>query len=370
MYPIDRLHIYRVGMPLIYPWTTAYGSDDVIQSVLVRMISGGRHGWGESTPLRFPAYSPESAAGVFMTVRDFLGPLLLGHTIGSGAELQQRLAGCKGNYFAKGALDNAWWDMYARDRNEPLWKVVGGTDPVVQVGEDFGVMDSVDDLLAAIERAVERGFKRIKLKFSRAWGMEMLTAVRRRFPGIAMHIDCNSAFSLDDLEMFRQIDRCALAMIEQPLAHDDLVDHAELQSKIATPICLDESITSAHRARKAIRIGACRWINIKPGRVGGLTNALEIHRVCHEADVPCWIGGMLESSLGTGLLSALATLPNIRYPSDVFPTSRFYRQDLCTPALAYSGPSQITAPGGPGAGAEPDPERLERMTLESATLGG
>jgi len=157
-------------------------------------------------------------------------------------------------------------------------------------------------------------------------------------------------------------------MIEQPLAHDDLIDHAKLQRQIATPICLDESITSPDKARKATQIGACRWINIKPARVGGLTNALKIHNIARDADVPCWIGGMLESALGASFLLALATLPNIKYPCDIMPSRRFYRKDLSRPEICMSGPSQMTVPTAPGAGAEPDPEQLEKLTIDSAVL--
>jgi len=196
----------------------------------------------------------------------------------------------------------------------------------------------------------------------------MVEAVRRTFPDLTFHIDCNSAYTLKDVPMFMKLDRFNLAMIEQPLMHDDLVDHAELQQQIETPICLDESITSAGKARKAIEIDACRWINIKPVRVGGLTEALRIHDLCADAEVPCWVGGMVESGLGMSHCLAMATLPNIEYPSDIFPSSRFFIKDLVTPEIVLSAPSQVTAREVPGVGSVPDPEQLDRLTQEKAIL--
>lgn len=365
---VDSIEIFRVAMPLVYPFRTAFGNDETIESVLVRMTSEGSFGWGEASPWRLPAYSGEWAGGAFLAIRDFLGPALLDQEVSSGAELQGRLAGIKGNHFAKSALDLAWWDLEAKRRQEPLWKTLGGLREVIEVGADFGVMESTDLLLETIAGAVQAGFKRIKLKYRPGWELEMIAAVRAAFPETVFHVDCNSAYTLDALPMFQKLDRYHLAMIEQPLAHDDLIDHAELQRQIATPICLDESITSVAKARKAVQTGACRWINIKPGRVGGLTNALAIHDLCAGAGIPCWVGGMLESAVGARHCAALATLPNIKYPSDIFPSERFYARDLSRPPMALSGPSQMTLPSAPGVGAQPDPEQLKRQKIETATL--
>ncbi len=365
---IDRIELYLVAMPLISPWRTAYGEDACIESVLVRMISGSTYGWGEASPLQAPTYGPEWARAVFMTMRDWLAPRLVGQDIQSGAQLQALLATFKGNYFAKGGLDLAWWDLYARQRGEPLWRLIGGQSPTVDVGADIGVQDSIEALLPQVARVVEQGYKRLKLKYRPGWDLEMVAAVRRAFPDLTMHIDCNSGYTLDDLPMFRQLDAYNLAMIEQPLAYDDLLDHAELQRQIRTPVCLDETLVSLHRARQAIRVKACRWANIKVARVGGLTNAIAMHNLFQEAGIPCWVGGMLESSVGQGFSLALATLPNIRYPSDIFPLGVLYHEDLAEPALVLSGRAQMTAGDRPGIGTEPHPERLQRMTLERATV--
>jgi o-succinylbenzoate synthase len=365
---IESIEVYRVSMPLVYPFRTAFGNDEAIESVLVRMVAGGTEGWGEAAPWRNPAYSPESAAGAFLTIRDFLAPRLLGETVECGQDLQARLACVKGNHFAKAALDLAWWDCRARAEETPLWKRIGGVEPEVEVGADFGVMESVDLLLGEIEAAFAAGHKRVKLKYRPGWDLTMLRAVRERFPDGVFHVDCNSAYTLADTKMLRALDDFGLSMIEQPLMHDDLVDHAALQKRLRTPICLDESVTSPDRARKAIGIGACGWVNIKPGRVGGITPALAIHDICQDAGVPCWIGGMLESSVGAHHCLALATLPNIRYPSDLFPTSRFYREDLSEPPMEFSGPGRMRAPGLPGCGARPSAARLAEETLDRAEL--
>lgn len=365
---IDAIDIYRVEMPLIYPFRTAFGDDAVIESLLVKMTSGNYCGWGEASPWAAPAYSAEWAQGCFQLLRDWFGPQIVGRHIESGDELQDILGRFKGNFFAKACLDLAWWDLHARQLGQPLWKLLGGDKSVIQVGADFGVMGHIEELLDVMEGAVAQGYLRVKLKFRPGWDLGMVKAVRERFPETTIHIDCNSAYSLDDASLFRTLDDFHLAMIEQPLANDDLVNHAKLQRSIRTPLCLDESITSVSKARKAIELGSCRWINLKPGRVGGLTVAVRIHDLCQQAGIPCWVGGMLESAVGASHCVALATLPNIRYPSDVFPSRRFYRRDLAFPEIELSGPSQIRASNDSGIGCEPDPEQLQRFQVDYARL--
>jgi len=355
-------------MPLVYPFRTAFSDEETIESILVRMWSGNAFGWGESTPWRAPLYSGEWAQAAFLAVRDWLAPLLVGRDIESGDTLQRALSPVKANYFAKASLDLAWWDLKARLKGRPLWQVIGGRGPTVCVGADFGVMESLDMLLEEIRAAQASGFKRVKLKFRPGWELDMVRAVRGAFPSLVIHVDCNSAYSLEHLHLFQKLDEYRLAMIEQPLAHDDLVDHAQLQKSIHTPLCLDESIVSLYKARQAIELDACRWINIKLGRVGGLTNALAIHSLCEKAGIPCWVGGMLESAVGQAHSIAFATLPNMKYPSDIFPTKRFYAEDLGEPGIELSGPSEITAAGEPGIGCVPHPERLRRFQIEKAVI--
>ena len=365
---IEAIELYRVAMPVIYPFRTAYGDGHVIESVLVRMSAQGRDGWGESTPWESPLYSPEWAGGVFALIRDWMAPRLLGREIDSGEALQQQLAPFKGNPFAKAGLDLAWWDLEAKRQEKPLWQLLGGEGDTIEVGADFGVMDTIPELLETIGGAVEAGFPRVKLKFRPGWDVEMVRSVRRTFPELVMHVDCNSGYRLQDLPVFQALDSLGLAMIEQPLRHDDLLDHAELQRHLKTPVCLDESITSLERTRQAIDLGACGWINLKPGRVGGLTPAVEILGEAEKRGIPCWVGGMLESAVGAYHCVALATLSNIGYPADIFPTSRFYRKDLSVPEVELSGPGRIRALPAPGIGCVPDQAQLERLVVESHRL--
>ena len=366
---IDRIDLFHVAMPLVSPWRTAYGEDAAIHAVLCRMNSGSVDGWGESAPFAAPCYSPEFAGGAFVVARDWLAPQLVGQDLANGPDLQARLSIFKGNPFAKAALDTAWWSLYCRSENTPLHIALGATRNEVPVGADFGVLDRVDDLLECIAQAVDDGFPRIKLKFRPGWDVEMLQSVRRAQPDITLHIDCNSAYRLSDTAMFRQVDELHLAMIEQPLQYDDILDHAQLQTRIRTPICLDESASSLHRVRQAIQAGSCQYINVKPGRVGGLTNAVLIHNACQEAGIPCWVGGMLESSTGAAFCVALGMLDNFTYPGDIFPSSRFYETDLSQPELVLTRSAEgVPVVVAPETLPEPTPEGLQRLTVQQATI--
>lgn len=367
---IDRIELYHVAMPLISPWRTAYGEDAAIHSVLCRMESGSVDGWGESAPFAAPCYSPEWAGGAYALARDWLAPALIGRDVGSGLELQAALAMFKGNPFAKAVLDTAWWSLHSRIENRPLHALLGAVRSQVPVGADFGVTDRLEDLLDDVGRAVDEGFPRIKLKFRPGWDLPMLQAVRDQFPEHTIHIDCNSGYRLSDAALFEHLDQFQLAMIEQPLQHDDLSDHAQLQSRILTPICLDESIISVDRARQAVELGSCRYVNVKPGRVGGLTNAVAIHNLCRDAGIPCWVGGMLESAVGASQCAALAMLDNFTYPADIFPSSRFYYEDLADPPLElHRGPGGVPSVRAPSVQPAPAPARLERLTVEKAIIG-
>lgn len=365
---IDAIDLYRVALPLLEPFCTAYGDTAVVETILLRMESEGVEGWGETTPWASPQYSSEWAAAAYQLIRDWLAPRVLGRPFETGQEVQAALAAYKGNPFAKAAIDTAWWDLNARRRHQPLWKLLGGRSPTVDVGADFGVQNSVEDLILRVGNALAEGYKRIKLKFRPGWDAHVVDEVRRAFPDACLHIDCNAAYELVGAAIFDSVDTLGLSMIEQPLGYDDLLDHAELQRRIRTPICLDESISSVNRARQAVAIGACRWINVKPGRVGGITPALEILNFAEQAGVPCWIGGMLESGIGSSHCLALATHRNVRYASDIFPAGRFYADDLAFPAIELSAPSQVTTFPGHGIGCRPYLEKFPRHVLDSCSL--
>ena len=367
---IDAIDVYYVSLPLIYPWRTAYGEDADIHSVLVRMVSGQSEGWGETTPFYAPTYSPETATSVFFLISELFAPALVGEEVDSAEALLARLSHFKGNPFAKAGVESAWWMLKARMVGLPLHRLLGGEARDVDAGADFGVQDSYDMLLDKIQAAVDRGFKRVKLKVRPGWDLEMLQEVRAAFPRLTMHIDCNSFYSLDDLPFFRAVDRLDLAMIEQPLFHTDLFDHAELQRQIDTPVCLDESVKSVRDFELALRLGSCRVLNIKYGRVGGLSVAVRLHDMARNAGIPCWVGGMLESAIGAGISIELATLPNFTYPNDLFESRRFYRQDL-TDVETRLNPDCTFAPSGvPGTPYEPVIERVAAATVRKAVVRG
>ncbi len=363
---IDRLDVYYVVMPLIYPWRTSYGEDADIHSVLVALESGEHKSWSESTPFFAPHYVSESAGSVFYHVTEVFGPLVVGHNYDTAADLNQRLSSFKGNSFAKAAIEIGWWTLQSRITNTPLHRLLGGKPRDIIAGADFGIQDSIDMLLGNVQKAVDSGFPRVKLKVAKGWDIEVIKAVTSTFPKMTFHIDCNAGYTLDDLEFFRAIDDMGLAFIEQPLHYTDILDHADLARKIGTPICLDETIVDPHTAEQAIRIGACHFINIKPGRIGGLQNALKVHNLAHDAGIPVWIGGMLESSVGGAICVELSTLPNFSYPGDLFPSSRFYKRDLSIPPLEYSRPHTFRPFQGDMP--VPDPEMLAQCTRRHSAV--
>ena len=365
---IDAMEVYYAKHPLISPWRTAYGEDAETYSVLVRMHSGRYSGWGESCPLYAPTYSPEFAGGVYFLVKEMFAPMLVGREISSARELLELLSPFKGNPFAKAAVEIPWWTLQADIQGRPLHQLLGGEKREVEVGADFGITEDMDELLGNIQNAMDAGFKRVKLKVRPGCDIDMLRKVRARFPDFTFHIDCNAGYSLANLPLFKEMDELGLAMIEQPLFHTDLHEHAKLQAEIETPVCLDESCHSVRAAREAIEIGACRYMNIKPGRVGGLQNSVDIHDLCREANIPCWVGGMLESSVGAGICVELATLDNFLYPNDIFPSDRFYREEISERKVELSGPGRMKASDVPGIPFEPLKERLKARTISSALI--
>lgn len=362
----DSLEIFHVAMPLIYPWRTAYGADYDIHSVLVKATNGESHAWSESTPLQMPTYSPEGAAGVFLNVSEYFAPRLIGKEFETPESLLEELSIFKGNPFAKASMEILWWTLQTKNSGTPLHQLLGGTTREVQAGADFGIQDSFDMLLGNIQNAIESGFPRVKLKVARGWDVEMLQAVRSTFPNEKFHIDCNSGYSLDDLETFREIDKFNLEFIEQPLANDDIYDHARLTASIDTPVCLDESVTGPRVVEQALSINACSFVNVKPARVGGLSNAVRIHDLCQDAGVPVWVGGMLESAVGSAICVELATLPNFTYPGDLFPSSRFYTRDLGQPEVELTS-NKTMMPYIDGL-PEPDSELLEKFTVQKKLI--
>ena len=335
---IDELKIYHVALPLIDPWITSYGADYEIHSILIKVTSENNFAWSETCALELPTYSYESANSIFYNLSEIFGKKIIGKEFESSKEINDELSIYKGNPFAKAGLDIAWWNLESKITKTPLHKLLGGTRKEVIAGADFGVEKDIDTLLEKIQISVNNKTPRIKLKIKKGWDSEVLDAVNSSFPNPNFHVDCNGGYSIDDIDFFKSIDKYNLAFIEQPLSSDDLIDHSKLSSEINTPICLDESINSVERARQAIEINACKFINIKPGRVGGLTNSIKINKLAEDSGIPVWVGGMLESALGASVCIALATLDNFTYPGDLFPSERFYENDLCKPENKFKSP--------------------------------
>ena len=367
---IDAIDVYRVRIPLAFVWKTSYADQYHTDTILVRMESEGRYAWGESCPPYVPAYSAEHTVATFHTVREHMAGRLVGQEIASAQDLLRRLDFVKGNQFARAALEITWWVLEARRQGVPLHVALGGKGDAVAVGADFGVQDSLDTLMGRIQTAIDEGFPRIKLKFRPGWDFDMLAAVRSTFPAFTFHIDCNAAYTLADADRFRSLDRHHLAMIEQPLADDgmSLVNHAALQSRIETPVCLDESGHSLAHIQAAIRLRSCRVVNIKMARVGGLTASRDIQALCALHGIPCWVGGMLESAVGGAICAELATLPNFTYPADIFPSSYFYRNDIGKPEIVLAEGGQVATSRVPGIAQEPDPDLLKQWTVDHAAF--
>lgn len=363
---IDRFDIHHVSMPLTYPWRTGHGEDPAVHSVLVKATSGSYEAWAETTPLQMPEYSPECAGGIFYVLTEYMGPWVVGREYNTADELNDRLARFVGNPFAKAGLEMCWWTLQREITETPLHRLLGGQTREVAAGADIQVQDTMDMLLQKVQEAVDEGFPRVKLKSRRGWDLEMMTTVRNHFPDTTFHMDFNSRYTIDDLSLFQALDKLELAFFEQPLSIENLMGLADLRRQVETPICLDESILSPLLMEQAIRLDACQYVNVKPGRVGGLTNAIKIHDMCRDAGITTWVGGMLESALGEAICVELATLENFTYPGDIFPSSRFYGPDLCQPENTLT--PRFTLEPFTGKLPGPDPELLAEQTVQQSVV--
>lgn len=362
---IKLIVLRHVKMDLLQPFTTSLGTEYDKEFILVEIVSrDGISGWAESVAAPDPLYKEETIKTNWHIMEDFLIPLLLKKPIGHPDEVSERFAHIRGNYMAKSALEGAIWDLYAKERGISLSKALGGTKNQIDVGISIGIQDTVDQLLGQIDQYVNQGYKRIKVKIQPGWDVEVLREVRKQFPSIPLMADANSAYTLRDLDRLKALDEFNLTMIEQPLSHDDMIDHAELQAQLRTPICLDESIHSAEDTRKAIKLGSCKVINIKIGRVGGLTEARKIHDLCQLHDIPVWCGGMLESGIGRAHNIAITTLSNFTLPGDTAASSRYWREDIIDPEVTVDN-GVITVMDRPGIGYEPNRDRIRERTSYS-----
>jgi len=334
---IDRIDLVHVEMPLSEHFGTSFGKIWSQHSIVTKIYSEGLIAYGEACPFFAPTYCYECIGSMKMVLGEFIIPKILGKEIDSPEDFLKKVQFIKGNNFAKAALETAFWDLKTQKENLPLWKLLGGRNSQVEVGVSIGLQPTINELLNKIEKHLNEGYRRIKIKIMRGNSeLETLKNVRKNFPNIKLMVDANSSYTLDDINILTQFDNYNLLMIEQPLGENDIVDHATLQKQLSTPICLDESIHCLDDTRKAIQLGSGMIINIKYGRVGGILPSLGIHNYCKKAGIGTWIGGMLETGIGQRFKISLATLDNVIYPSDIEVSDRFFLEDIVTPNSVLS----------------------------------
>jgi O-succinylbenzoate synthase len=361
---IERIELHHIQMPLVHPFRTSFGVERERPCILIAVHSEGVTGWGESVPGLGPWYSSETIETAWHILRDFLVPALLGKEINAPADITPNFKAVRGHPMAKAGLENAVWDLLAKAEGKPLSALLGGVGDRVEVGVSIGIQPTLEGLLERVDNFVAAGYGRIKMKIEPGWLVEPIRLVRERHPHIRLMADANSAFTLADAPLLKQIDPFKLIMIEQPLGYDDIADHARLQRQLETPICLDESIHSVADAQAMIDLQAGRIINMKVGRVGGFTNALTIHDMAQKAGIPLWCGGMLETGIGRAANIHLASLPNFTLPGDISATGRYYHEDIADPPFVLNtADSTMSVPTRPGIGVDVRRERVEKARL-------
>ncbi len=359
---IDRIEIREIGLRLRERFEISSGSKQDRRILLITVSADGLTGWGECVAAEEPNYSYETTDTAWHIMEDFLVPALVGSEVADPRNLLDAAPWVRGHRMAKAGLEMAAWDLEARRQGISLRNLVGGERSEVPVGVSIGLQKEDAALLDKIAEYTEAGYRKIKIKIKPGRDVEMLEAVRSKYPDAPIMADANSAYTLDDIPRLKAFDPIGLLMIEQPLAHDDLHDHAILQEQVETPVCLDESIRSLSDTRLALAIGAGKIVNIKPGRVGGFRSSIDIHDTCRTADVPVWCGGMLESGIGRAHNLALASLPGFSIPGDISESRRYWEQDVVLPEFTMQD-GMMSVPDGIGIGVEPDIERIKSLTV-------
>jgi O-succinylbenzoate synthase len=361
---IDRLRLRLVRLPLVAFFETSFGRIYDRTFIVVQAAGDGLEGFGECVADVDPYYSPETNVTAWHVIKDFLAPLVIGRSFAHPRDLFAAFARVRGHNMAKAAIEMAAWDLAAHAANVPVSRMLGGTRGEIVSGVSIGIQDSLDQLAQKIETELAAGYRRVKIKIKPGWDSSAVEMARSRFGGIPLMVDANAAYTLEQAGLLAALDGFDLMMIEQPLDYEDIRDHAELQARIKTPICLDESIHTPRAAEDAIALGACRIINIKPGRLGGHGQSIRAHDICAARGVPVWHGGMLESGIGRAHNIHLASLPNFTLPGDIAASRRYFAPDLIEPGITVSSTGTIPVPTGPGIGVSVDWDRLEAATIE------
>ena len=365
---ITNVTLYHLSMALRSPFETSFGRSEMRDCILIEAQSGGVTAYGECVADKDPGYSYETVGTAWHILRDYLVPAVLDIDLVEPAGLQERLIPVRGHNMAKAGLEMVLWDLYGKLTGRSLRQMLGGNRERVEVGVSVGLQASPAVLVKTVEGYLQQGYRRIKIKIKPGRDVLDAQAVRQAFPGLRLQVDANSAYTLETAPALKPLDNLDLLLIEQPLSEDDIWDHHYLQAQFNTPICLDESILSARHARQALEMGSCRIINIKAGRVGGLSEALAIHKLCQEKNIPVWCGGMLETGVGRASNLALASLPGFTLPGDISASDRYYLEDITDQTFSLEPDSTIRVPAGPGLGVTVNMPALRRVTLDKLTM--
>jgi o-succinylbenzoate synthase len=365
---VRSVTLREIRMRLVTPFQTSVDLMDERRIILTEVDVDGVMGWGECVAGEGPFYAPETTDTAWLIMRDFLWPILKGAEFSKAEDVWGLLEPVRGHNMAKSALETAIWDAEAKQKGVPLWKLLGGVRQEIASGVSIGIKETVDDLAKAVRKELAAGYQRVKIKIKPGKDLEPVKRIREEFRDVKLMVDANSAYRMEDWPMLKQLDGFYLMMVEQPLGWDDLFSHAELQKKFETPICLDECIHTEEQAKAAIALGACKIINIKMGRMGGLTVARRTHDLCQKSRVPVWCGGMLESGIGRAHNIAISTLQNFTLPGDVTASKRYWDEDVIEPEVTVSSRGTITVPSGPGIGFEPRRDRIEKLTVRKERL--
>jgi O-succinylbenzoate synthase len=360
---IEQIDVREIHMRLRTPFETSFGKVQDRRILLVQVHSDGVSGWGEGTAMGGPFYNSETIDISWLMLKDYVIPAILGKEISSAREVPELLESIRGNEMSKSTLETAVWHLESEILKKPLSQQLGGTLAEIPCGVSLGIQPTIDQLLPIVEREVAAGYQRIKLKIKPGKDIEVVREVRRRFPGIKLSVDANSAYSLADTEHLKQLDEFNLLMMEQPLEWDDIYYHSVLQSQITTPIGLDESIHNLRHASAAVEIGACRVVNIKLGRVGGHLEASRIQSYCAQHNIPVWCGGMIESGIGRAHNIAMSTQTGFIWPGDVSSSQRYWEEDIIEPEVETTAAGTIVVPRTAGLGYQPRTRRIEQLTV-------
>ncbi len=366
---IEQIKLYRVALPFLHPFKYGGGELSSHSCLLVAIDSEGLTGWGECPTFTQPFYTSETITTADHILRDFLIPAVINQNITKPSDIVGLMAHVRGHNMAKSALESAIWDLFAQVENVPLYKLFGGVRERVKVGVSISLASSLNSLGDRLAYFVEQGYERIKLKISRDWALKPLLFARQKYPDLMLMADANSVFTLADLPLFQGMDELNLIMVEQPLAYNDLLEHSQLQAEIKTPICLDESINSVHDTRLAIALKSAQVINLKVSRVGGITNAVKIHKLCQQAGIKLWCGGMLETGIGRATNLHIASLPNFNLPADISATDRYFAEDIIEESIVLNTEdSTITVPTKSGIGVTINEKILTKYCQQQETF--